>query len=203
MQTVSSKKYLGFSIIQKAFFVMVEQVASIVLRVFYMEFYDSEKISKKALKVLSKFNTDSSLKWLMNNVPFNILSGCKEARNVDGGIRFASDKHKYEALYLDGQKPMLRSIALSGNFRLYCDDMLVVQTEYDLKAGCEGDSEIFWNWHSVAVLRLSSWVEDIPALVHGLKGEKEKELSERAEREKLRPSIFERNFDLGQYGETV
>jgi len=168
-----------------------------------MEFYDSEKISKKALQVLSKFNTDSSLKWLMNNVPFNILSGNKEARNVDGGIRFASDKHKYEALYLDGQKPMLRSIALSGNFRLYCDDTLVVQTEYDLKAGCDGDSEILWNWHSVAVLRLSSWVEDIPALVHGLKGDKEKELSARAEKEKLRPSIFERNFDLGQYGKTL
>ena len=82
MQTVSGKKYLGFSIIQKAFFVMVEEVASIVLRVFYMEFYDSEKISKKALKVLSKFNTDSSLKWLMNDVPFNILSGCKEARKL-------------------------------------------------------------------------------------------------------------------------
>ena len=168
-----------------------------------MEFYDSEKISKKALGVLRKFNTDSSLSWLMNNVPFNILSGNKDVRNGDGGIRFASNKHKYEALYLAGQKPTRRSIALSGNFRLYCDDMLVVQTEYDLKAGCNGDSEIFWNWHSVAVLRLSSWVEDVPALVHGLKGEKEKELSVRTEKEKLRPSIFKRNFDLGPYGKAL
>ena len=168
-----------------------------------MEFYDSEKISKKALEILSNFNTDSSLQWLMNNVPFNILSGNKEASNVDGGIRFASDKHKYEALYLDGQKPLLRSIARSGKFRLYCEDMLVVQTEYDLKAGCDGDSEILWNWHSVAVLRLSPWVEDIPALVQGLKGDKEKELSARAEKKKLRLSIFERNFDLGKYDKTL
>ena len=168
-----------------------------------IEFYDSEKILKKALKVLSKFKTDTSLQWLMNNVPLNILSGNKQASNVDGGIRFSSGKHKYEALYLDGQKPLLRSIVRSGNFRLYCDETLVVQTEYDLKADCDGDSEIFWNWHSVAVLRLSSWVEDIPALVHGLKGDKEKELSARVKKEKLRPSIFEKNYDLGQYGETL
>jgi len=168
-----------------------------------MEFYDSEKISKIALEVLGKFKTDSSLQWLMNNASFNILSGRKNGSNVDGGIRLSSDKHKYEALYLDGQKPLLRSIVRSGNFCLYCDEKLVVQTEYDLKAGCNGDSEIFWNRHSVAVLRLSSWVEDIPALVHGLKGEKEKELSARVEKEKLRSSTFERNFDLGQYGKAV
>lgn len=164
-----------------------------------MEFYDAEKISKKGLEILSKFNTDSSLAWLMNNVSFNLLGGKKETSIIDGGIRFASDAHKYEAIYLDGKKPLVSSIALSGIFRLYCDDKLVVQTDYNLKSECASTSEIFWNWHSVALLRLSSWVEDIPSLVYVLKADKKKELCAHAEKKKMRAKIFERNFELGMY----
>lgn len=164
-----------------------------------MEFYDAEKISKKGLEILSKFNTASSLAWLMNNVSFNLLGGKKETSIIDGGIRFASDTHKYEALYLDGKKPLVSSIAVSGIFRLYCDDRLVVQTDYNSKSECVATSEIFWNWHSVAILRLSSWVEDIPSLVDVLKTDKDNELTAHAEKKMMRGKIFERSFELGMY----
>ena len=56
-----------------------------------MEFYDAEKISKKGLEILSKFNTDSSLAWLMNNVSFktdkdNELTAHAEKKMMRGKI---------------------------------------------------------------------------------------------------------------------
>jgi hypothetical protein len=176
-----------------------------------------------AINVLKRFGTIDALQWLMEcdasqNPNFKIeMSGQRSGMKIKRHLSFQSGNSTYDLYMLNERSFSIPDdIVTKGDFQLYVDSSLVLETDYDVNSDewCS-NRKLSWSISSehsfndgttftvpgaVKTIKLSDWVETLPEIVENQKQEIEnRSKKNQEEKNKKEASETAGNFDLGKY----